>query len=316
MTWSEEELLPYRVGPLLYTPALNESIARKIRDGSYPGLTSVALCLEDSIRDEALAQAEASLLRTLRASGTTERLLFVRVRSPRHLRHVHTLLAEVRTALTGYILPKFDLSNAGEYARLIEELGAQDGCRFMPILETRMIADALNRLPVLMDIKAVLDSVRRYILNVRVGGTDLCNLYGLRRPVTQTIYDTGVVRDVLTDIVNIFAPDYVVSGPVWEYFGTDPEGPWAAGLVRELELDRTNGFIGKTAIHPAQLPLIYASMQVRKEDYEDARRILAWNSELLGVEKGAGRMNEMKCHGRWAKKTAMLAEIYGIREQL
>ena len=48
----------------------------------------------------------------------------------------------------------------------------------------------------------------------------------------------------------------MLSGPVWEYFGEDLQGAWAEGLRQELALDRLNGFIGKTAVHPAQLPII------------------------------------------------------------
>ena len=68
-------------------------------------------------------------------------------------------------------------------------------------------------------------------------------------------------------------------------FGTGLSEPWATGLQAELSLDRLNGFIGKTSIHPSQLPLIYESMKVKKSDYEDALSILGWGPSKLGVEK-------------------------------
>ncbi len=47
--------------------------------------------------------------------------------------------------------------------------------------------------------------------------------------------------------------DYVVSGPVWEYY----DGPgWESGLRQELEDDRLCGFVGKTVIHPKQIELV------------------------------------------------------------
>ena len=55
---SNLDLMPYRVGGLLYTPALNSTIAEKIITQRFPALTSVALCLEDSVTEESLAQAE------------------------------------------------------------------------------------------------------------------------------------------------------------------------------------------------------------------------------------------------------------------
>lgn len=318
------ELLPYQVGGLLYAPAFRSDIVTKIREGGYPGLTSAALCLEDSVRDEALERAEQflkdilSALEEFQRQGGTLPLLFVRIRTPRHLEHVHRLLAGAGDVLTGYVLPKFDLSNAGDYAGLMERLCRSDGTPlfYMPILESRMIADAAGRAACLTELKQVCDARRDRILNVRVGGTDLCNLYGLRRSERQTIYDVGVVRDILADIINVFGGDYVVSGPVWEYFGGNPRGAWAEGLRRELELDRLNGFVGKTSIHPCQLPLIQEGMKVSRRDYEDAMRILRWDEETLGVAKGGGgdRMNEVKCHTRWARRVAALAQVYGVLE--
>ena len=149
-----------------------------------------------------------------------------------------------------------------------------------------------------------------------MGGNDFCNLYGLRRSVRQTIYDIGVVRDILVDILNVFSVDYIVSGPVWEYFGNDPDGDWAKGLRRELELDRLNGFVGKTVIHPSQIPLVAESLKVSRSDFEDAEHILHWEDNTLGVAKSAdgSRMSEVNCLGRWADRVSALGRIYGIRE--
>ena len=320
--WKADELLPYRLGGLLYTPALNGGMARKIKERVYPCLTSVAFCLEDSIQDAALPLAEQTLVRTLEAlAGTADLpLLFVRVRSPRHLERVHHLLGGLEELLTGYILPKFDLSNGGEYARLIKafnESRTSAPLYIMPTLESGMIAEPGSRTSMLLRVMRILDSVRGCVLNVRVGGNDFCNLYGLRRSVGQTIYQIGVIRDILIDILRVFSSDYVVSGPVWEYFGTDPAAAWAEGLRAELALDRLNGFIGKTAIHPAQLPLIYEGMQVDREDYEDALEILGWKEGDFGVSKSAGgtRMNEVKCHNRWAERICKLAQVYGVRPE-
>ena len=319
------DTLPYRLGGLLYTPAGHAGIAHMLAEEPYPGLTAVAFCLEDSIRDDALLKAEASLHESLREVKAADRktqelpLLFVRIRMPEHLERLHEDFADVEELLTGYILPKFDLSNADEYLRLIQRFneGRIRPLYIMPILESRMIAERSTRMETLYAIRAKLLQVKEYVLNVRVGGNDFSNLYGLRRSVHQTIYDIGIIRDILMDILNVFSLDFVVSGPVWEYFGTDRQGEWADGLQQELLLDRLNGFVGKTAIHPAQLPVIYESLQVSCTDYEDACRLLEWSPKILGVAKSAdgSRMNEVKCHGRWAKRICCLAEVYGIRDE-
>ena len=320
---SEKDKLAYSVGALLYSPAIQEGLAEKIAAGAYEALTSLAFCLEDSIRDDALRLAEEKLKTTLNSikgrSIENSPLLFVRIRTPEHLKYIHAFLKDEEEILTGYILPKFDLTNAEEYKTLIETInaGREKPLYFMPILESLQIADLATRRETLLKLKKILDGVERYILNVRVGGNDLCNLFGIRRSVRHTIYDIGVVRDILSDILNVFSRDYVVSGPVWEYFGKSTSGAWAIGLQAECEKDRANGFIGKTAIHPAQLPVIAHSMAVSRRDFEDAKAVLGWDSDSLGVAKGSGgeRMNEVRCHLNWAKKILILAKLYGIRDE-
>lgn len=313
--------LPYRVGGLLYTPALNDGVVEKIVKHDFKNLTALALCLEDSISDDSLERAEEQLKKTLTAlseSSADLPLLFVRVRTADHLAKIHNLLGEAESILTGYVLPKFDLTNCDAYCQLIRKynLGRKDRLYIMPILESKTVADIGNRVDILWSIKSHLDSVHEYILNVRVGGNDFSNMYGLRRSETQNIYQIGVIRDILVNIINVFASDFVVSGPVWEYFGTDDSMPWAEGLRKEIELDQLNGFIGKTAIHPSQLPIIYESLKVRKCDYDDASSIINWSTDGLAVAKSADgqRMNEVKCHYKWATRIMALAKIYGIRE--
>lgn len=316
-----DELLPYKIGGLLYFPAIKRDISSKLEAHAIPCLTSIAFCLEDSILDESLALAEKTLRETLREIRTKQiadlPLIFVRICSPEHLLRVHSFLAEEESILTGYILPKFDLTNSQKYIdffRQVNTIREKPLC-FMPILESAQIAYIGTRNQTLTTLKKQLDTVKDYVPNIRVGGNDFCNLFGLRRSVTQNIYQIGVVRSILEDILNVFSQEYVVSGPVWEYFDNHRSDKWKEGLEKELELDRLNGFIGKTAIHPSQLPSICNSLRVSKIDYEDALSLLQWEPEHLGVAKSTdgGRMNEKKCHENWAKKVLCLATVYGVK---
>lgn len=306
----DKEILQYKVGGLLYMPAFQKNIVGKIKEKKFPQLTSLAFCLEDSIHDDALDEAEAALKIIFHELDSLEELpqVFVRIRSPRHLETFHESIGSRSKILTGYILPKFDMSNAGAYLQLTRQINLP----IMPTLETNRIASLLTRHTELLSLKQTLDEFKSLVLNIRVGVNDFCKLYGLRRKINQTIYDVGIVRDVLTDILNIFAKDYVVAGSVWNFFG----GNWAEGLKKELELDKANGFIGKTAIHPAQLPIIFDAMKVSRTDFDDANKILNWKSNTHGVMKSSdgSRMNEIKCHMNWARRIKILSEIYGVVE--
>ena len=319
MNYCKKDLLQFMVGGLLYMPAFQKNIIQKINDNAIECLTSIAFCLEDSIIDEALEEAEISLqnilsdLQTLHKNNKKLPLIFVRIRSPQHLLSVREKLADLNDLITGFILPKFDVNNAENYAAIIYDINRDKNktVYVMPILETEMIADINNRRQNLIKIKKVLDVIEDYVLNIRVGVNDLSNIYGIRCDIRHTIYDIGIIRDVLIDILNIFSKDYVVAGPVCNFFGENSQS-----FVKELELDKINGFIGKTSIHPSQLKFIFDNLKVSKNDFEDAMQILNWSSNSHGVAKNNFRMNELKCHMKWAEKIKILSDIYGVKDDL
>lgn len=321
MLIDENELIPYKVGGLLYTPATNKTITDKIRNHTIECLTSIVFCLEDSIGDAELPEAESNLREILISLKDTVDLplIFIRVRTPNHLEHLFEYLGNSLDIVTGFVLPKFDMSNIEEYFEVVGYINRKsDKPKYiMPIIESRMIAKSCNRLAELEKLKSRMDSMKKYILNVRVGGNDFLNIYGLRRNVTQNIYQIGIVRNIIVDIVSVFSNDYIVSGAVWEYYDNGSNDRWKTGLKAELELDRLNGFIGKTSIHPSQLPLIWDSLRPTKSDFEDAEIILRW-SEKGGVKGSSDgrRMNEVKTHRNWARITYILGKIYGIKEEL
>ena len=310
-----KEKLQYMVGGLLYMPAFQTNIVDKIKSNAIADLTSIAFCLEDAIRDEALDEAEDVLCNTLHKLTNVDNLplIFIRIRTPAHLQKIHNRLSDVSNIITGYILPKFDLNNAEYYAAMVYSINRNLKKPFyvMPILETEMIADIFNRNDNLVKIKKILDVIKNYVLNIRIGVNDLSALYGLRRDINHTVYDIGVLRDIFVTVINIFAKDYIVASSVWNYF--NGKG-WQDGLINELQMDRLNGFIGKSAIHPAQLPYIYDSLKITQADLKDAEQILNWQSASHGVAKIEGRMNELKCHTKWAQRIKILSEVYGVKD--
>lgn len=213
------------------------------------------------------------------------------------------------------VFPKFAPSNAVDYINEFNEIQKQGYHLYMmPILESKEIIYKQNRIENLLKIDDLLKPISEKVLNIRIGAADFSGIYGVRRDTDNTIWDLKLISDCIIDILNVFVRNYVVSGPVWEAFGKDESGEWAEGLKRELGEDKLNGIIGKTCIHPSQLKVVQESLAVSKKDYEDAVGVLGMPEDIVGVEKSNNRMNEVKTHSNWARKTVCLANIYGVKQ--
>lgn len=329
---SGKEILQYAIGGLLYMPGNNTKIAKKILNGEMPDIKSMVLCLEDSIGDSVVDQAENCVKDTLnRLSNAIETgsfsflnlpLIFIRVREYGQMTRLYEKIGKNLSIVTGFVLPKFNPSNAKNYINEFEQIKelVNSDLYMMPIIESRDAMYKPTRLQNLEFIYNELKSIADSVLCIRVGGTDFCNIFGIRRPISATIWDIRVVADCISDILNIFGSDYVVSGPTWEFF-ENKKNPsdtlWSEGLKKELTLDRLNGIIGKTCIHPTQLPFVQQSLIVLESNYNNALAVLSMTSQsFVGVKKGTtgNQMNESKTHINWAKKTLALAGIYGIKK--
>ncbi|WP_274968298.1 HpcH/HpaI aldolase/citrate lyase family protein [Succinimonas amylolytica] len=315
----------YSVGALLYSPALNSKVAGRVTGGELGSRYSLALCLEDTISPDLVTLAENQVRDTLAQICTASReqemyvpRIFVRVREPEQAERVFDIISPYQDIFTGFIFPKYTVANAAFYNEAIRKVNdrARRTVYMMPILESGDIVDFRTRAEMLGAIRDLIDHVKDLTLNVRVGGNDFSNEFAARRHVNETIYDILPIGQLLGDIITVFSRDYVVSGPVWEYFaGANDE--WRTGLEKELRMDILNGFIGKTVIHPRQIPVVNEMLKVTERDYEDARAILSWDESGLQVGKSSGgeRMNEVRTNCNWAAKILLLAEIYGIRQE-
>ncbi|MDD5935648.1 MAG: HpcH/HpaI aldolase/citrate lyase family protein [Clostridiales bacterium] len=313
----------YSVGALLYSPANNETIVQSIIEEKFDQPFSLALCLEDTIRDDCVEKAEDTLVYSLTqlAQFKEEKefylpKIFIRVREPKQIGKLFERFQQVQSLVTGFIIPKFDLNNADDYIHEIKEINhdLKTPCYMMPIFESSTMIPLNTRYAILYSLKSKLDQIEDLVLNIRVGGNDLCHSFGLRRHNTDTIYEIRPIANILTDIVTVFGLDYVVSGPVWEYYNGDG---WDGGLRREIEHDQLNGFIGKTVIHPKQISIVNQSYAVSKVDYDDACSILHWNDSMDTLVLGSStseRMNEYKTHTNWAKNIILLSKIYGFKQ--
>ncbi len=347
---TEKALLQFCLGGTLYMPGTKE-ILDKILGQNLQDLTSMVMDFEDAIAKEDLPRAEANVLAHLEAIAAAVKngqihiseipLIFLRVRNPGQFEAFSAQLTpEQASMLTGFVFPKFYSYNALQYLQCLESLNRNlDLCLYgMPILEGPSIAHRESRDEELMLLKTILEPFKDFILNIRVGGTDFSSIFGVRRGINSSIYDILTVRDCLSDILNYFNradEGYTVSAPVWEYFlaykqdnidtllkenlhrsllNRNPILNEAIdGLLREVVIDKANGFVGKTIIHPSHLRYVNAMQAVTREEYEDAMQVLVTSGGVIKSAK-ANKMNEINPHRNWAKRIHLRAQTYGVIE--
>jgi citrate lyase beta subunit len=89
------------------------------------------------------------------------------------------------------------------------------------------------------------------------------------------------------------------------------------GLLREISLDRANGLLGKSCIHPSHVAPVHALSVVSHEEFSDATDILRQEREGGGVTRSAytNKMNEAKPHRAWAERTLLRAELFGVARE-
>ncbi len=340
-------MLALSLGATLYCPGTRPALDADAGRAAAVGATSMVWCLEDAIPHAAVPDAEANVVAALqrihRRTADGEQpalpLLFVRVRSPEQIRSVALAAGPALARLTGFSLPKATGATLGPMLAAIEEVAADTGQPLygMPILETPDLAWRETRADALAAVAAQVDAHRESVLCLRVGGTDLSGLFGLRRDRDTTIWDVAVVRDCLADVVNRFTRggEHVVTGAVWEHipgprlfkpqlrstpFSEQHEGGLRQrmiagdldGLIREVALDKANGVLGKTVIHPAHVSVVNALLTVSRSEYDDALGVLTARGQGGLAVSGNGRMNEIGPHALWAELISRRAAVYGV----
>jgi citrate lyase beta subunit len=347
---SKREILQYALGATLYMPG-TKNITEKILSKSMTGITSMVMCFEDAIKESELEKAESNVIQHLEnlhnaiLDGViTENdvpLTFIRVRDTKQFQNfVHKLSDFNSYLLAGFVFPKFSNANGALYLSIFHsvENRIKSPLYCMPLLEGKAVAYKETRQTELNSLRNLLGPFKDVILNIRIGATDISSLFGVRRGINYSIYDILTVKESLSDILNFFGrseDNYTVSGPVWEYFLVDSEEKIGEilksnihisllnrnsilneaidGLLREVILDKANGFVGKTIIHPSHARFVNAMQAVTEEEYNDALQILETSGGVIKSDK-ANKMNEINPHRNWAKKIIACSEVYGVVE--
>ncbi|MER6381109.1 HpcH/HpaI aldolase/citrate lyase family protein [Streptomyces sp. NPDC001118] len=348
---SPARLLAAALGATLYSPATRPRLADDIVKQAENGVVSMVLCLEDSIDDADVVAGEENLVRHFAdlaaRPGAEPPLLFVRVRAPEQIPDLVRRLGPSVRLLSGFVLPKFTEERGIPFLEALTVAEADSGRRLfaMPVLESPELLYRESRVDTLEGIARAVDKFRDRVLALRLGVTDFCSSYGLRRAPDMTAYDVQVVASVIADVVNMLGradgTGFTVTGPVWEYFRVSErmfkpqlrQSPFLEvqavelrerliehamdGLLREISLDQANGLLGKTCIHPSHVLPVHALSVVSHEEYSDAQDILRPERGGGGVLRSAytNKMNEVKPHRAWAERTLLRAEVFGVAHE-
>ncbi|MFD8815855.1 HpcH/HpaI aldolase/citrate lyase family protein [Streptomyces sp. NPDC059627] len=350
---SPSRLLSAALGATLYSPATRPRLADDIVKQAALGVVSMVLCLEDSIGDEDVAAGEENLVRQFADLAERDRagvelpLLFIRVREPEQIPDLVRRLGASVSLLSGFVFPKFTEERGIPFLQALDGAALDSGRRLfgMPVLETPELMYRETRVEALEGIARAVDKYRDKVLALRLGVTDFCSSYGLRRAPDMTAYDVQIIASVIADVVNMLGradgTGFTVTGPVWEYFRVPErmfkpmlrQSPFLAeqavelrerliehamdGLLREISLDQANGLLGKTCIHPSHVIPVHALSVVSHEEFCDAQDILRPERGGGGVLRSAytNKMNEVKPHRAWAERTMLRAEVFGVANE-
>jgi citrate lyase beta subunit len=287
-----------KYGATLYLPALRPDLAEVANGWKIPGLRTAVFCTEDAVAE---AEVPAALDNLKKALGRLEEggpRRFVRPRSPQILARLLNFKGIER--VDGFVLPKADLESLPVWFEL---LAARHRFEIMPILETAAVFDPLKLLR-LRDWLTV-SPLRPRVTALRVGALDLLNLLGLRRDLSQTIYQSPV-GPVLDHLAGVFRPaGFELAAPGFE--GLDD----ARLLAEEAALDVRRGLFAKTAVHPWQISVIEEAYRVTPEELEMAQAVT--DPERPAVFRLGGRMCEKAVHAAWAATALERVRHFGLK---
>lgn len=287
------------LGASLYVPATRLDVLQVVRGEKLTDVRSVIFCTEDSVSLKDVDFAIENLREAVRAlTWSSHQMRFIRVRNPDVMRRVLALPGIEK--LDGFVLPKVTRHTLSEYLKVL----GGSGHLLMPTLETKETFDERE----MISLRRVMDKdgVRERVLSLRIGGNDLLSILGMRRPRGRTLYQTSL-GPVIARLVTTFKPaGFNLSAPVFEYLN-DVET-----LQREVEEDLAHGLVGKTAIHPDQVPMIHACYRVHASDLEMASQILDTNAPAVF------RMHDSMCepatHRNWARNLSKSAACFGLHQ--
>ena len=315
--------LRYSLGALLYIPAIQEKMLNNVLDKKIKDLCTFAICLEDSVGDSGEKEAIENLnlfldrldlrIKENKLNINEIPLIFIRPKNEKCLKQISPIIKEYQHLLVGIVIPKATSERIDSFLDILNENNLES-LYLLPIIESPEFIQSHTKNEAFIKMAFVINKYKDRILNIRIGVTDILGYYGIRREKNLSIYDSVIYKMFVSDIISYLQHlEIPISGGVSEFFNLNDLETLKA-YEKEMQLDRLNGLIGKTVIHPKQITAVQLFNIVSYEDYIDAKSILENTNNKFGAlgSVNATRMNEVKPHFKWATKIIKLASIYGV----
>ncbi|KLJ00818.1 CoA ester lyase [Luteimonas sp. FCS-9] len=268
----------------LFVPGVRPDLFDKAWSGPAD---AVSFDLEDAVAPARKAEARAAVVAFLAGHALRDRtepgrrpLAIVRVNAPGTADFEADLAAVLPVAPDLINLPKVESAQAlcAAVARIeAHEAALSDAPRRVPALLVNI------ETPRALRNAAAIAGAHPRVAGLQLGLGDLFEPAGIRRDVAAHVQAVMLQVALAAGEAGVFACDGAYAD-----FGDD------AGFEHEATLAQRLGFVGKSCIHPRQVPLAHAVFSVDAQAQADARRIVeaaaAARAQGLGVCVVDGRM--------------------------
>ena len=246
---------------MLFTPATKAS---RFDKAAQVGADAVILDLEDSVATAAKDQARRAALNYLGSDRLSEVQTALRINAPATLAGWQDLTALLQSSCDPdfVVIPK---AESAAVAGLVKTLLAQarKAARVVVIYES---ARAVTQIGALLD--------PRVVDAVMLGSDDMSADLGADGQAEVTVYARNVL---LTHAAAVAIP--VIDSP---FFDISDD----AGLEHAARRAVAEGFAGKAAIHPRQIPVINAAFTPEQSQIDWAREVIEANRAGVGTVAG------------------------------
>lgn len=263
---------------MLFVPGDSE---RKIARAAESPADALILDLEDSVAPERKAAARAMVRDAL--NGARRHAVWVRINALDSPEALADLAAVVGGAPDGILLPK--ASGDADVRRLdhyLSALEARDGVAPGAI---RVVVVATETGQAMFGLGSYSPSTPRLAgltwgaedLAAHVGASSNADELGGLTPLYQMARSLCLAASAVAGVAALDTA----------YMGLDDD----EGLRRTCRAARRDGFVGKLAIHPSQVPVILEAFQPSEAEIGHARRVVAaFAGEPTGVARLDGKM--------------------------